>query len=280
MTRTKLTFERKTFQASPGAAGICVCAGLILLWGVLLGGAAAQKDMSRKALWEVVHNVCVVGQSQYKDPKPCLHVDLAGGAAKGFAILKDPRGANQFLLVPTTPISGIESPDLLGPNAINYFASAWEARRYINEALRRMLPRDAVGLAINSTASRSQDQMHIHLTCVRADVWGALRKNEGSIGEQWARFDVPFFKHYYWARWVPGENLGASNPFRLLTERPGAARDMGNQTLVVVGLTRTDGTKGFVLLADQVGKPNEDLANGEELLDHSCRIAANPALKN
>jgi len=48
---------------------------------------------------------------------------------------------------------------------------------------------------------------------------------------------------------------------------------MSNRTLVVIGLTRTDGTKGFVILADQVNKVRGDLANGEELLDNACHVA-------
>jgi CDP-diacylglycerol pyrophosphatase len=49
---------------------------------------------------------------------------------------------------------------------------------------------------------------------------------------------------------------------------------MGNRTLVVVGLTRMDGTKGFVILTDEVNERSGDLANGEDLLDHACLIAA------
>jgi hypothetical protein len=49
---------------------------------------------------------------------------------------------------------------------------------------------------------------------------------------------------------------------------------MGNRTLVVIGLTRTDGAKGFVILGDQVNKERGDLANGEELLDNACHVAA------
>jgi hypothetical protein len=48
---------------------------------------------------------------------------------------------------------------------------------------------------------------------------------------------------------------------------------MANRTLVVIGFTRTDGTKGFVLLAGRINKQVGDLANGEELLDRSCRVA-------
>jgi CDP-diacylglycerol pyrophosphatase len=74
---------------------------------------------------------------------------------------------------------------------------------------------------------------------------------------------------------VSGEHLSPHNPFRLLAEGlPGATQDMGNRTLVVIGLTRTDGAKGFVILVDQVNRERGDLANGEELLDNACQIAA------
>jgi len=206
---------------------------------------------------------------------PCLKVDLSGGIEKGFAILKDPRGVAQFLLVPTTRISGIESPFILDPNATNYFAAAWESRKFLETALGRSLRRDGIGLAINSVLSRSQDQLHIHIACVHADVLQALDRDQKQIGYQWALFKPPLLGRNYAAIWVSGEDLSSSNPFRLLAESlPRAEREMANRTLVAIGLTRTDGTKGFVILTDQVNKENGDLANGEDLLDDTCRIAA------
>jgi len=74
--------------------------------------------------------------------------------------------------------------------------------------------------------------------------------------------------------WVSGEDLGSTNPFKLLAALPSAVKDMSKHTLVVVGLTRIDGTKGFVLLARNVEKQDGFLVGGEELLDSSCRIAA------
>ena len=259
------------FCASVFVMSICVCAALLLH-----SAGAAERSLPRNSLWEVVHNLCVPGQSEYHDPKPCLRVDLTGGIERGFAILRDPRGGTQFLLIPTARISGIESPFVRGPHATNYFADAWEARSYINEALHQTLPRDGIGLAINSASSRSQDQLHIHFSCVRADILEALHKNEERIiGDRWAQLDISFLGHHYVAMWVTGEHLSPYNPFQLLSERlPDGARYMGNRTLVVVGLTRRDGTKGFVILADQVNKERGDLAFGEELLDHSCQIAA------
>jgi CDP-diacylglycerol pyrophosphatase len=161
------------------------------------------------------------------------------------------------------------------PNAPNYFANAWEVRNHIDEALHLALPRDDVGLAINSVASRSQDQLHIHFSCIRTDVWEALHNSESKIGDRWTPFAAPLYGRYYMAVWVHSEHLGANNPFRLLAERlPDAAQNMGDRTLVVVGFTRSNGAKGFVIFTDRVNKDAGDLANGEELLDHSCQIAA------
>jgi CDP-diacylglycerol pyrophosphatase len=261
----------KTMRSPAALAAISAGAAFMLV-----AVCAAQTGLPPNALWEVVRNVCVPGQSQHQDPKPCLQVDLTGGTEKGFAILRDPRRAVQFLLIPTARISGIESPAVLAPNATNYFAQAWEARTYIDQALQRPLPRDGIGLAINSSVSRSQDQLHIHFACVRADVMNALRNNGGKIERRWSPFAVPLrWRRHYAAMWLPGEHLGANNPFQLLASSlPGASAAMGNYTLVVVGMTRPDGTKGFVLLADHVDKQQDNSAGGEELLDASCRIAA------
>jgi CDP-diacylglycerol pyrophosphatase len=257
------------FLALAVIAAICACVTFLLL-----AANAAQGDLPRNALWGVVHNLCVPGQALHHDPNPCLQVDLTGGIENGFAILRDPRGGTQFLLIPTTQISGIESPTVHGPNATNYFASAWEVRTHIDDALHRTLPRDDIGLAINSVVSRSQDQLHIHFSCIRVDVWETLHEHQENIGDQWAPFNVSLVGHRYIAMWVTGEHLSPHNPFRLLAEGlPGATRDMGNRTLVVIGLTRTGGTKGFVILVDQVNKERGDLANGEELLDNACHVA-------
>jgi CDP-diacylglycerol pyrophosphatase len=257
--------------------GLAIAMAIIACAPFLLFAAdQPQRDLQLppNTLWEVVHNICVPGQSEHHDPSPCLQVNLTGGTQSGFAILRDPRGGTQFLLVPTARISGIESPAIRGSSALNYFDIAWESRTLIDEALHQSLPRDDIGLAINSAVSRSQDQMHIHFSCIRADVFEALRKDEGRIGDKWVPLSVPLLGHRYIAMWVSGEHLSPNNPFNFLAERlSGAIPDMANRTLVVAGFTRADGSKGFVILADRVNEQSGDLANGEELLDHDCHIA-------
>jgi CDP-diacylglycerol pyrophosphatase len=268
--RGKLSWHLIVFFASAIVAAICASATF-----PLQPADAGQRELPPNSLWEVVHNLCVPGESVFHNPKPCLRVDLKDGIERGFAILRDPRGGTQFLLVPTTRISGIESAIVRGPHAANYFADAWESRNYLGEALhQKTLARDGIGLAINSAVSRSQDQMHIHFSCIHPDTLKILRQNERKIGDQWALLKVPLMGHYYMALWVTGENLAPFNPFRLLVERwPEAARDMGSRTLVVIGLTRRDGTKGFVILSDQADKESGNKAFGEELLDNACLIA-------
>jgi len=249
------------------AAAICVV-GLLLV-----AAGAAQKSPGRQTLWDIVHTMCVPGETASHNPTPCTAVDLDGGVDKGFAILKDLRGTSQYLLIATAQVSGIESPALLAPDAPNYFADAWEARSYVNQALHQTLSRDEVSLAVNSALARSQDQLHIHVDCVSPGVRKELHLRGAEIGSRWGAF--PLVSHSYMAMWVPGETLGANNPFKLLADGvPGAAKDMANRTLVVVGATRADGTVGFVLLENKVNRLIADMASGEELQDHACHIAA------
>ena len=261
---------------------LTAAAGLLIVFVAILSvcnlafsaGQFTGERARRDSLWAVVRYICVAGEMLAHNPAPCVSVDLAAGIDKGFAILPYPGGANHFLLVPTAPIAGIESPVLRDPGAVNYFALAWNARAHLSAALHVQLVRDSVGLAVNSAVSRSQDQLHIHIGCVRPDVYRAMREHESSLKTQWTPFDVPLAGRRYMARWVPEDHL-TSNPFALLAAGvPDAKHDMANRTLVVIGLNRPNGSVGFVLLENRVNRAIADFAGGEELLDYSCRIAS------
>jgi CDP-diacylglycerol pyrophosphatase len=236
-------------------------AAVVVLLG-FVGTGAAHAD--RNALWDIVNDRCVPDQRQHGDPAPCALVD--GDSA----VLKDLVGDRQFLLIPTARVTGIESPELLAPDAPNYFADAWRARSFVDERAGFTLPRDWVSLAINSEDARTQDQLHIHVDCVRADVAQALAVHAAAIGPRWAPFPVPLAGDRYSAIAVDGENLDA-NPFQLLADGiTGAREDMGNQTLVAVGAYLSGGRPGFVVLADDVDVASGDTAGGEALQDHAA----------
>jgi CDP-diacylglycerol pyrophosphatase len=235
---------------------------------VVAAGAvtAAQANADPNALWTIVHDQCVPDQETNGDPAPCALVDVDAGEQRGYAVLKDLVGATQFLLIPTERVPGIESPTLLQPDAPNYFAPAWDARRFVNARAGVDIPRDWMSLAINSAVARSQNQLHIHVDCVRADIRETVSRRITDVGPDWAPFPEPLRGHQYLAMRVDGETLDSANPIQLLANR---SDDMGLETLVAVGAYLPDGRPGFVLLASRADPATGNPGAGEELQDHA-----------
>src|SRR6185369_11331156 len=115
--------------------------------------------------------------------------------------------------------------------------------------------------------ARSQNQLHIHIDCVRADVRDAVNRRIADVGLDWAPFPEPLMGHPYQAMFVDGETLDAANPVQLLANR---VDDMGLETLVVVGAYLPDGRPGFVLLASRADPATGNPGAGEELQDHAA----------
>jgi CDP-diacylglycerol pyrophosphatase len=181
----------------------------------------------------LVSTECVPNEVQHSDPKPCASVDLKDG----YVILKDRRGLTQYLLIPPIRVTGIESAYLLTPGAPNYFADAWRKRGYVERAAPRALPQSAISLAINSAKARSQNQLHIHIDCIRTDVREVLRRELAVISSNWAPLSEPLVAgHHYRAMRVLADTLDGTNPVTLLADGiPRARMTLGQQSLVVVG---------------------------------------------
>jgi CDP-diacylglycerol pyrophosphatase len=245
-------------------------AALLLSLSSVIHPAPTQADPD--ALWTIVHGSCIPDEQQHDDPAPCALVDLTNGEQHGYAVLKDINGANQFLLIPTERIAGIESPAIAQPDATNYFAAAWRARSFVQHAAGHKLPRDWLSLAINSQAARSQDELHVHIDCIRADVHDALTEQAGEVGGAWTPFPVPLAGHHYSAFAIKADDLDAVNPFTVLADGlPGARDDMARQTLAAVGITAGG---GFLLLASRADDPAGGTGSAEDLQDHaSCPSA-------
>jgi CDP-diacylglycerol pyrophosphatase len=254
--------------ASPSRlASAAIAAGLI---AAFCGAATAD----RNALWTIVHDQCVPNQEAHHDPAPCEAVTLDGGVEQGYAILKDRNGATQFLLIPTRRISGIESPETLAPDIPNYWELAWQARSFVEARAKHKLAWDMIGLAINPALRRSQDQLHIHIDCLRPDVRAALAEHIGEIGTQWTDLTFDLRGRRYTARRLDDAELAREDPFKLLARpRGGSNQDLAAETLVLVGARFGKDKNGFVLLADR-GVPEKGIfAHGEDLLDHACALA-------
>jgi CDP-diacylglycerol pyrophosphatase len=236
-----------------------------------VAGCTPSAAADPNALWDIVNGQCVPNQRNNGNPAPCAQVD----ADAGYAVLKDLVGATQYLLIPTERIPGIESGQITAPDAPNYFADAWRARSFVEQRAGRTLPRDWVSLAINSSAARSQDQLHIHIDCVRADVHQMLVSHAGDIGPAWQPFPVALAGQRYRAMALWDPDMNGANPFRLLADSLPPGEAMGDQTLVAVGITGAEGQRGFVLLAGRADDTDPGSGHGEDLQDHvACPPAA------
>lgn len=247
------------------------CFALFAAFVVAASIVATRAD--RLVLWRIVHDKCVPDEETNGSPAPCAAVDLSAGEERGVAILKDIVGVAQFLAIPTRRLTGIESPELLAPDAPNYWRAAWAARGAMEKRLGRTLPRQAVGMAINSSLARSQDQLHIHIDCVAPQIAAALAAHQSELTVEWRPLSFTLAGRRYAARRLDSPDLAGADPFRLLADGdPGARAHMALETLVVIGARFAD-QDGFVLLADRADPSAGDLAHGEDLLDHSCAIA-------
>jgi CDP-diacylglycerol pyrophosphatase len=232
------------------------------------GGKSADlpPDAGRDALRQIVQNECVVDWSQNHDPAPCERVFLADSKtdSSGYAVLEDRKGGGHYLLIPVQTMRGIDASELLDPDTPNYFAEAWRARDLLGTFVGHEVPRTAIGLAVNKAASRTQDQFHIHIECLRQDVADALRAAADRVTDVWTPLNVGGSS--YEALRIASASLDGANPFDLLANlKPEARRHLGDYTLVAAGAQLKSGP-GFILLTG-TGQ------TGELLLDASCAVA-------
>ncbi|OWY40867.1 CDP-diacylglycerol diphosphatase [Xenophilus sp. AP218F] len=252
--------------------GIAVALGACGLLAVSVSGyVLADAD----ALWNIVGEQCVPNQQSSGQPAPCAEVK----PQQGVAVLKDRNGPLQYLLIPTARVSGIESPALLGDGVPDYWGEAWQARRFMLARYGKPIPREAVSLAINSQYGRTQNQLHIHISCIDPTVRQEVDDLKDSLGGSWRPLPVELKGHGYLARRVDardGDQL-AEEPFRLLANGvPGAGQEMGRYGMALLATTFSDGEPGFVLLATRADPLSLNRASAEELQDHDCAVLGNP----
>lgn len=217
------------------------------------------------ALWKIVDIRCVPSQEATGTPGQCTSVDLD----KRYVILKDIVGRSQHLLIPTDRITGIESPLVLAPHAQDYWVDAWDSRHYVESSVKRTLPDDQLGLEINSEYRRSQNQLHIHIDCMRRDVSQSLASHANDSPGKW-RWSTIDGKRYRIMRVTSLEE--ASNPFRIVARDNKDTEAMATQTILVTGAGPSASTDGWLILNSGTDV-DDGSGTAEGLMDHACRVA-------
>lgn len=217
------------------------------------------------ALWNIISQKCLPNQQSNGKPAPCAQVD----EQQGFVVLKDMNGPLQYLLMPTARITGMESPALLEPATPNFFSQAWAARHYMAEKYGKPIDDSNVSLAINSQYGRSQNQLHIHISCLLPEVKNRLIKDGAAMGYGWQELPDKLLGHTYLARKVTPAELNQRGAFRILAEGvPEADKKMGHFGMAMVSLQGGD----FLLLASERDLLKLNNASTEEIQDHDCKV--------
>src|SRR5471032_141487 len=217
------------------------------------------------ALWNIISQKCVPDQRAHGSPAPCAEVD----EKQGFVVMKDMNGPLQFLLMPTTRISGIENPILLEESTPNFFSQAWDARHFMADKYGKPIDDSNVSLAINSQYGRSQNQLHIHISCLLPEVKNRLIKDGAAMGYDWQELPDKLLGHTYLARKVTPAELNQRGAFRILAEGvPEADKKMGHFGMAMVSLQGGD----FLLLASERDLLKLNNASTEEIQDHDCKV--------
>ena len=243
---------------------IVVCVFLLILAAV--GWFSLRQYLHHPdALWRIVSQQCVPHQRDRQNPEPCAKVDLQSG----FVLLKDIHGPLQYLLLPTTKMKGMESPELLQAKTANFFWLAWQQRNFMSLRRGSPVPDDVISLTINSTSGRTQNQLHIHISCLRPDVRNQLNQYAKTLNSGWQDFPVPLAGNKYIARKVSEADFVQRSPFIMLASQvPQAREHMGRYSLAMAKLA--DGK--WVILATERNLLHLNLASAEQLQDHSCKL--------
>ena len=119
-------------------------------------------------------NKCVYAEKNHQSwPRFCSKVSVRKDT--NYSILNSRDGLAKLLFLPNDNIHGVEDSILFSRRTPSYFNLAWENRFLMNKKLAKRLgqrvnleDRDYL-FSVNATQSRTQDRLHIHMTCMKKE---------------------------------------------------------------------------------------------------------------
>ena len=194
----------------------------LLLWGKVKGTKPGQ----------IGDNIDVIQPGPQYQPNPKY--------VKYYAIRRggDHKGHNDdFLLLPTNRIRGIECPYLYNGSELNLWSAAWlQAGKLVAKN-----PTRPIAIGVNSATARSQNQLHIHLAQVNPTTLADLRAipNPETHLDNWTKTDVVLRvnktkskipRHFRVVKYTGG----LPDLFGVLKRQLPATEDMADQSIGVV----------------------------------------------
>jgi CDP-diacylglycerol pyrophosphatase len=218
-------------------------------------------NLHSNALWQL-EQACLANTAGRPEP-PCVVTD----PQDGYVLLKDRKGSDHYLLLPTRRLPGIESNELLSGTLPNYFGLAWNNRKLLSAGRPTQVRDQNVLLAINSKFGRSQGQLHIHISCVKPSVADLLDRLDNAITEAWTPLPVDLEGHDYIVRRVTPSQFETLGAFRIVAlGMPRAAMAMDRMSIAATAAKNGE----IILLATSRDLVDLNFASAEELQDQDC----------
>ncbi|WP_171494438.1 CDP-diacylglycerol diphosphatase [Acinetobacter brisouii] len=218
-------------------------------------------DHKRNILWEIVHERCGTPQDKKKD---CLVMQ------PDYIVLRDIHGPVQTLIIPTQRVRGIEDKKLLQMNIPNYFEKAWQHRDILDQQHNQKIDPAYLSFTVNSKFGRTQDQLHIHSSCLRSDVYKTLQQYRSQISDQWQPLPEKILGHRYIAKRISLQQLAAQSPFLTLWQY---VQTQQKESMEKYGLGMVSISQGeAILLATQLDLTELNKGSIEEIQDTHCTI--------
>jgi CDP-diacylglycerol pyrophosphatase len=167
-----------------------------------------------------------------------------------------------YLIIPSIKMTGIEDSQTLKTPTLNIWQNGWEV------SLKRLkFDESNLGLAINSRKSRDQDQLHIHMSCVKSGVFKALEGVKvSSDPTSPTKLQLPPNNNTYAAVLLERSLVGNSSPFKILRQLPHVnAQNISEQSVAIV---KGRDPQTFVFLNTYAH--DQDQGEAEELLNQTC----------
>ena len=173
--------------------------------------------------------------------------------------------SDSYLIIPTARVAGIEDCQIFLGTYDNLWIDGWHSSHNLGKHTER------TGLAINSCHNRTEDQLHIHLSCVHSWVIAQL----SSIQDYPIFTPLPLIKgHNYEATRVDGLT-GEKNPFKVIQKKECADKAgtdlsacMANQSIAVI--EDAEHANHYYVLNTSYAESDTRTGHAEELLDQNC----------
>lgn len=219
----------------------------------------------RNVLWDKVNGACVPGYVNKDTYQPCSLVDMN----EKIAIYKVDNDKYQYLLLPTDRVTGVEDDKLQKSRLPNYLYDAWLAKTFLTERLGKPIKERFISLALNPQNARSQDQLHIHISCLSGTANEVLSKiPKSKLNTTWSKEQVTIPPYSYYYRKVSLNELINGSLFKSVSDK--VKKEKGRMEYTGVGLVNRT-PESFIMLVG-IGTIAKGVS-AELIQDHECQIA-------